>query len=239
MKNNVIETLSSGKNILEPHEMEVGGENKEGSTGTNKGGRKKNSIPWTEEEDKLLFRLYKEKGSVWSTISKSFSGRSENNLKNRFYSTLRRIARKKAKGLRDKALVTRISHNLLDYVDEAIEYGHKCFCKRGRPKKYRIELQKNQDSVPDKPSGTLNTAFNPRLVPLQIVTPSFNGGTVSQGRYDGSCFNLIGLPTPYTNTQQPKDTARLNEKLVELINVQNSIVSLLIPQPILFRPPTV
>lgn len=45
---------------------------------------------WTAEEDNKLFELHKEFGSAWSKISTHLQGRTENCVKNRFYSTLRR-----------------------------------------------------------------------------------------------------------------------------------------------------
>lgn len=46
---------------------------------------------WSEEEDGLLFNLYEQFGTAWSRIAKYFKGRTENNVKNRFYSTVRRL----------------------------------------------------------------------------------------------------------------------------------------------------
>jgi len=46
---------------------------------------------WTKEEDELIFGLYKKHGSSWSRIAKLVPGRTENSIKNRFYSTLRRL----------------------------------------------------------------------------------------------------------------------------------------------------
>jgi hypothetical protein len=45
--------------------------------------------PWTLEEDDLLARKVRELGCHWATISKCFDGRSENNVKNRWYSYVR------------------------------------------------------------------------------------------------------------------------------------------------------
>jgi hypothetical protein len=46
---------------------------------------------WSPEEDSLIFRLYNQLGPRWSEISKSVIGRTENSVKNRFYSTVRRM----------------------------------------------------------------------------------------------------------------------------------------------------
>ena len=45
--------------------------------------------PWTESEDQLLLEKINELGRCWSTIGRHFNGRSENDVKNRWYSHLR------------------------------------------------------------------------------------------------------------------------------------------------------
>jgi hypothetical protein len=40
--------------------------------------------PWSREEDELLVKLYNEHGPKWSFIAKSFNGRSDANVKNRW-----------------------------------------------------------------------------------------------------------------------------------------------------------
>eukprot|EP00744_Colponema_vietnamica_P001441 GILI01002385.1.p1 GENE.GILI01002385.1~~GILI01002385.1.p1 ORF type:complete len:517 (-),score=176.57 GILI01002385.1:320-1870(-) len=52
---------------------------------------------WTPEEDSLIFELYQKLGSHWSEIATHFEGRTENAIKNRFYSTLRRLSTEKKK----------------------------------------------------------------------------------------------------------------------------------------------
>lgn len=46
---------------------------------------------WSAEEDSLIFRLYNQLGPKWSDIAKNVTGRTENSVKNRFYSTVRRM----------------------------------------------------------------------------------------------------------------------------------------------------
>ena len=97
----------------------------------------KQNIIWSEAEDKQLFELYKVRGALWSIIAKSFPGRTENQIKNRFYSTLRRVATKKTadQDLPPRSSIRMSKTELLQYVDYAVDYGHSCFSKRGRKKK--------------------------------------------------------------------------------------------------------
>lgn len=50
-----------------------------------------NRDQWTEEEDKKIYELYKKYGTSWSKVSKEMIGRTENSIKNRFYSSVRSL----------------------------------------------------------------------------------------------------------------------------------------------------
>lgn len=139
--------------------------------------KNQSSNKWSEEDDKKLFTLYKQKGSLWSLIAKKFDGKTESNVKNRFYSTLRRIARKKTKDMKACDRINEIKHNILDYVDEALEYGHTCFSKRGRPRKidkqvqeiYQPEILKEEKQEVEAPpqvkevASLMDTAESPKV----------------------------------------------------------------------------
>ncbi|CAD8211762.1 unnamed protein product [Paramecium pentaurelia] len=49
-----------------------------------------NSEKWTEQEDRMILKLYKKYGTKWSYISSFLNGRPENMVKNRFYANLKR-----------------------------------------------------------------------------------------------------------------------------------------------------
>jgi len=67
---------------------------------------------WTPEEDFLIFKFFSEFGSKWSLIASKFPGRTENSVKNRFYSTLRRISLDKKKNIfNDKKTVDALNNN--------------------------------------------------------------------------------------------------------------------------------
>jgi hypothetical protein len=46
---------------------------------------------WKNEEDALIFQMYQNLGPRWTLIAKQLPGRTENSIKNRFYSTVRKM----------------------------------------------------------------------------------------------------------------------------------------------------
>jgi hypothetical protein len=50
--------------------------------------------PWTQEEEFTLFTTHKLIGNKWAEISKEIPGRTDNSIKNHFYSTVRKYYRK-------------------------------------------------------------------------------------------------------------------------------------------------
>ena len=48
---------------------------------------------WTKEEDELIYSLYHEIGAKWAIIGSKVPGRTENSVKNRFYSNMRKAAK--------------------------------------------------------------------------------------------------------------------------------------------------
>jgi hypothetical protein len=53
--------------------------------------------PWTDEEDKILFKYQHALGNKWTAIRKYLPGRSENSIKNRYYNRRKSVLTKEKK----------------------------------------------------------------------------------------------------------------------------------------------
>lgn len=97
---------------------------------------------WTDEEIERIFACFKIYDTKWSTFVHKFPGRTESNIKNKFYSLLKKVATQAQ--MEDPIsygpYFIRSKKNLIQFVDAAIMYGKQLSSKRGRKRNIDRQL---------------------------------------------------------------------------------------------------
>ena len=120
--------------------------------------------PLTPAEDKIIFEAHQKLGNQWAEIAKRLPGRTDNAIKNRYYSTLRRIARRRKKE----------------------EQGGTVAKKPKKPKKPRKPRKKKQKKGKStetiNPSmGWLHPVWQAQFAQLQMLAAAQQQATTSNG----------------------------------------------------------
>lgn len=122
-----------------------------------------NKDPWTIKEQTILFSKHKELGNYWANIMVYLPGRSENAVKNQFYSLLRRQYRK-FKGCEPtranlKSYGSVLSNQILSYLKG--KGGREVEIKAPRRVLKREEKDKTiDDMVPVEPQSEHSTVLD-------------------------------------------------------------------------------
>jgi Myb superfamily proteins, including transcription factors and mRNA splicing factors len=133
-----------------------------------------NHSEFTAEEDQIIIEKYNEIGSKWSNIAK-FMGRTENQVKNRFYSHILPAAK------RLNILLTKENSHLL------IEETQKVKRKRKKINPYQ---QLSITTSQFQPTHKISNQFNLNQLQTPSVNPPFQSHTISHPQ------NQILVPVP-------------------------------------------
>lgn len=116
---------------------------------------------WSAEEDLLIIDSHRKFGSRWSEIAKSLPGRTDNSIKNRWYSMMRRVGRQQSSSY-SKVRPT-LGGSFLDGAhDENDESNNKLF-------RYCLSLVEGQSgNAENSGNGENSTLAVPVIKPLSI-----------------------------------------------------------------------
>ena len=117
---------------------------------------------WSSEEDFLIMYFYEKCGGSWKKMINLFNGRTENSIKNRFFSQLRKIASCNLSSTEKRLSHKKKLDELLNYLNIAIENSRKRYLKE-KPQneedfnKYLFEMEKK---IKHKKNKILNDEEN-------------------------------------------------------------------------------
>ena len=118
---------------------------------------------WTIEEDFLIMNFYKKYNGSWKKIIPIFNKRTENSIKNRFFSQLRKIATVKIQS-NEKKFSARIKlETLLNYLDLATLKAKEKFLKEKSMSEKELEKyieNINKKIIKNLPKNKINSLEN-------------------------------------------------------------------------------
>lgn len=129
---------------------------------------------WSEEEDDFIFAQFRKIGSRWSEISKNMKGRTENSVKNRFKSLLRKKGiseeefEKECKAQRDVKERNKEEVKILSYRIEENVSGLDCLLLMS-PQIVNYDICDNVEPVVEK------KFFVPKTVEIRPITQKLPG----------------------------------------------------------------
>lgn len=132
-----------------------------------------NKEPWTEAEEKILFDGQKKFGNHWAEIAKLLPGRTDNSIKNRFYSSVRRRLRRKGKKsyFKPRRVSPECTKTIVTIRVEDTETSHaELLCHFLKTSRVNA-TQENTPRKPEWPGTPLQQLTGQTLTPSGLLSP--------------------------------------------------------------------
>ncbi|CAA0371370.1 unnamed protein product [Arabidopsis thaliana] len=125
---------------------------------------------WSEEEDQILIEAHKVLGTKWVEIAQQLPGRSDNNIKNPWNTTKRRVQNKRG------GTVNPVGNNILENYIRCITINNEDFLKTDGSYGEPTNIESDDDSK-DMLYGEMNLSLE--TITTQTTKPLTNASTTS------------------------------------------------------------
>lgn len=196
---------------------------------------------WSPEEDFIIFETYRTFGSQWTKIAKKLSnGRTENSIKNRFYSTLRRISAKK-KNESWEMNCNLPFDKIIQYLPDAIMEKTISYINYLNEQQYKKEMSNEtntntslQTNPNNYPQNSVNEACETNDMANSILNQTrshiyseINHNKIIINSNDGDLYHNEAEQSVELNFTKERDN-ELRSKLIKENSIENNIKSILI-----------
>ena len=171
-----------------------------------------------------IFEEYKKFGSKWSRIARGFPERSPNDIKNKFYTILKKIATRAQLENPEKydSKFLKCKYHLLQFVDIAIEHGYSLPSRRGRKPRDEIKLAKKNAVLfpPEIPKKKSLHSINQFANESQSIFPNIETKNFGMQQYPISSV----IPQLYMCHPNPAAPLILNYPIGLYVENPNSLM---------------
>lgn len=196
---------------------------------------------WTSKEDLLIMHFYKKYEGSWKKMIPLFPKRTENSIKNRFFSQLRKIA-SSDDNLKDKKISAKIKlSTLLNYLDFATKTTKERYMRDNNLKDEEIEeiYKKAEEEANEREKcKLLRKAIRPKksLFEFERVTDPQENDSFENIKSEMEDKNKENQSTPSMNninflTDKDKPSMILNNNITNQITNNINIKNIVRSQP--------
>lgn len=152
-------------------------------------------MPWTPQEDKLIFALHAEHGNKWTLMAAQLQGRPANAIKNHWNSTLKRSLDDEGPDRRKRKR----------HIESALSVNEAQLSETPPPKRLRMVAPRMRSSVETSPTSPLSTIMSDEHDHVEIYpspTTFFDEQELEQKTLFAANMvdTPVTLPEPHTNT---------------------------------------